>query len=183
MKSLKESLFDADLVTKDPLDDPGLEEFLGSPVILWYIFQYWDMMGEDEILSEYHKEEWSKYKPIIDYVIKEMDKINRDHPSWFMFTEWSDEHNDDDVYAGELYTAVANLQHMCHEKEKGTYVIRNKGDYIPNSQIRYFIEDYAAREWNLDWSGYILLTEGDSLMVFGFPKKINKKILKIFGID
>ena len=187
MKGLKESLFDTDIITRDLLDDQGLKKFLGDPFILWYVFQYWDM-GEDEYISEQYKDQWEEYKPIIDYMLSEIDKINKTKSSWFIFTEYMDWRNndDDEGYSGELYTTIANVQRMANrggEHNKGTWSYRDKGEYIPNSQIRFFIEDYANRRWNLNWSGYILLTEGDSLMVMGFPKGINKKILKVFGID
>jgi hypothetical protein len=183
MKSLKESLFDDDLAQKDLLGGDGFKKFLSNPEVLGLIFQYWDSGEDNDEL--YFTGDWETYKPYVDIIIKEMDKINKRNLTWLYYAPWMVEPSDTDIFEADFNTAIGGVKDLAKRKgtiSDGLYMYKRKGNIIPDGQLKNFIENYKQSNWSLDWDGYILWTDLDTIIVFGFPKGMNKNILKAFGI-
>lgn len=192
MKSLKESLFDPGLVEKDPWEDEGFKRWINREDVLWYIYFYWEDDMEDP-LQDFCREEWTKYKPIVDTLL---DIINKQMKKVGCFTwgaicyDWVDMDPDRyNMFNSEEETSEY-LNAACDEiisKSKGDFdgiwKTGFKGSMPKNSNVTelfQFINCGFTKPGKVD--GGIFLSNQDTIIAICFPKGLNKKILNIFNI-
>lgn len=193
MKTLRESLFDDDLVEKDPWDDPAFKQWINQPNTLWYIYYYWEN-DEDEWLNDFMNDDWKKYKPLIDEILKILDdkmKSGGGNYTWFSInfdaydydTDVSDKFVDYEEFEDMMNDANYEILKKSTEEKDGISKSWFKGTLAKSSNITalfHQLECPFARPGKI--SGGIFLSNEDTIMFLGFPKGLNKNILKIFNL-
>lgn len=195
MKTLKESLFDRDLVTKDPLDNPKFKKWINRPDILWWLYFYWEE-GVEDGLSDFSPNEWKMYKPLVDGLIEIID--DQMHKAigpkkWSWIALGAEEYyiggtsalsfESEDEYEGAFTAAMSEIYSKSTQQYDGVSKTWFKGPMPKNSSVTYFLEACGvpfAEPGKVD--GGIFLTNGDFIVVMAFPKGLSKNILKVFDI-
>ena len=193
MKSLTESLFDDNLIEKDVLENPDFKKWINRPDTLWYLQAYWaDEM--EEPLQDFMGEEWSKYKDVVDWIL---DKINQKSGNmWPMykimydavdyFEEIKDAFGTEDEYYDEFQDCVYEIKHKATEEFDGIWKTWFKGSMPKNSNVTSFMQQLPDEgRWCVKpgaLAGGIFLTNEDTLIVWSFPRGLDKNILKLFNI-
>ena len=193
MKTLTESLFDDKLVEKDLLEDPEFKAWINRPDVLWYLEAYWADDMEDP-LEDFFPDEWAKYKTQVDYVLE---KINQksgnmwplykiDYGASENFQEIEDAFDYSENYAENFDAAVYEIKHKSTEETDEVWKTWFKGSMPKNSNVTIFMSQLPDEGSRLTrpgaLAGGIFLTNEDTLMVWGFPRTIDKDILKLFNI-
>ncbi len=190
-----ESLFDKDLITKDPLDDPAFKKWINQPNTLWYIYYYWES-GEDDWLDDFVKEEWKVYKPYVDIVLSILNKsMNRPiveyQYTWYMINfdqfDYSDDVKDkftDYVeFEDMMNDAIYEIVHKASEEKDGISKSWFRGSFPKNSNVTALLQHLElpmVKPGKVD--GSIFLTNEDTIMILAFPKGTPKNILKLFNL-
>ena len=192
MKSLQESLFSNDLISKDLFNDPTFKKWINRPDILWYIYYYWEDEMED-MLDDFFHDEWKKYKPTVDLILKLInDKCDSLGVVWGyscsldqydMFPEQHDMFNNEEEFEELLGDAIHEVQHKSTQEHDGIWKTWFRGAFPKNSAVKAFIDtDYSNFIKPGKTDGGIFLTNQDGLIILAFPKGIDKSILKLFDI-
>ena len=195
MKTLAESIFDDKLIEKDLFDNPGFKKWINQPNTLWYLYFYWESEWEDPF-ENFMAKEWEMYKPLVDALL---DILNNDIKKVFGPKGWScfqinydqwdyndgiaDLFADQDDFDSSLGDVLYEIQHKSVREEDGIWMTWFKGGIPKNSAANYFLErfDYSlTKPGKLD--GGIMLTNQDTFILIGFPKGMNKDLLKLFNI-
>ena len=193
MRSLKESLFDADLVEKDPWEDDGFKRWINREDVLWYIYFYWEDDMEDP-LQDFYGKEWTKYKPIVDTLLDIITKQMKKVGCWtwgaicydYIVHDLADRYSMfDNMDEAEDY--IVNAYEEIVNKSKGDFdgiwKVWFKGPMPKNSNVTEifdFTEHKFTKPGKVD-SG-IFLTNQDTVIAMCFPKGLDKKILNVFNI-
>lgn len=196
MRSLKESLFDVDIIEKSLFGDEAFKKWINQPNILWYIYYYWEY-GATDWLDDFVNGDWKKYKPLVDNILQILDEVNKKvlgpkKYSWQLINFESIEYDDDvsrafsEYEEFENYMDSANYEIVKHsiEEKDGIYKMVFKRGLPNNSNVAALFQKIEApfiKPGKLD--GVILLTNNDTIMILGFPKGTPKEILKLFNIN
>lgn len=194
MKTLKESLFDNDLSEKNFLDNPEFKKWINRPDILWYLYEYWAADMEDP-LEDFSPNEWNMYKDIVDYILN---KINQKSGNmWSMYkisydaAEYFDEIKEafggEDEFMDEFDAVVYEIKHKRTQEYDGVWKMWFKGSMPKNSNITSFVSKLPDEGSRLAKpgalaGGILLSTDSDSIMIWGFPRGLDKDILNLFNI-
>lgn len=194
MKSLTESLFDDKLIEKDVLENPDFKKWINRPDTLWFLYEYWadDM---DDPLEDFMPNEWHAYKETVDYIL---DRINQKTGNmWPMYRisydaadyneGLKDSFDSEEEYTDEFNDALYEIQHKSTEEVDGIYKTWFKGSMPKNSNVTYFLKKLPDEGRIMTKPGYLaggfFLAEGDeNIMVWGFPRSLDKNILALFNI-
>jgi len=185
-----ESLFDKDLITKDPLDDPAFKKWINQPNTLWYIFYYWES-AEEDWLDDFVKGEWKVYKPYVDIVLRTITKSMGNVYTWYMINfdqfDYSDEVKDKFADEAEFYDimndAIYEIVRKNSEEKDGISKSWFRGPFPKNSNVTSLLNQLELpmmKPGKVD-SG-IFLTNEDTIMILAFPKGTPKNILKLFNL-
>ena len=196
MKSLIESLFDDKLIEKDLFDNPEFKRWLNQPNTLWYIYYYWEN-GEEDWLHDFMRDEWKTYKPLVDEVLKILTKkmeSGNGNFTWYSInfdaydydTDVSDKFTDYEEFADMMNDAnweIVNKNIKNSEEKDGIIKMQFKGALPKNSNVTALLQELelplaAPNKLN----GGIFLTNEDTIIVLGFPRGIDKKILELFNV-
>ena len=193
MKTLVESLFDNNLAQKDLLEDPEFKEWINNPETLWYIEAYWTDEIEDP-LEDFMPDQWAKYKPQVVWILDQINKkqgkmwsiyrISYDAVDYF--DEIKDAFGGDDEYYDAFDAATYEIKHMATEEKGGISKTWFKGSMPKNSSVTSFVSQLpdegklSAKPGAL--AGGIFLATDDVIVIWGFPRGLDKDILKLFDI-
>lgn len=195
MKTLVESLFDKDLATKDPLNNPSFKKWINQPNTLWYIYYYWETEEEDW-LNDFMREEWEMYKPLVDKILDiinaSMKKVmgSRDY-TWEMinfdqfvyFDEIKDKFADEDEFYDMMNDANYEILKKSTDEKDGISKTWFRGPFPKNSNVTSLLQHFElpmVKPGKVD--GGIFLTNEDTIMILAFPKGTPKNILNLFDI-
>ncbi len=196
MKTLIESLFDNDLIEKDPLDNPEFKKWINRPDILWYIYYYWES-GEDDWLKDFVPKKWELYKPLVDLVLDiinaSMKKVMgpKDY-TWEMISfdmyyyrnEIPDLFNNvEEVFLDMMNAANYEILKKSAEEKDGISKSWFRGPFPKNSNVTTLLQQLElpmVKPGKVD--GGIFLTNEDTTIILAFPKGTPKNILKLFNI-
>ena len=193
MRSLNESLFDVNIIEKSLFDDETFKKWINQPNILWYIYYYWES-DEDDWLDDFNNNEWKKYKPLVDEILKILtDKMGSGNGNytWYLInfdaydydTDVSDKFTDYEEFEDMMNDANYEILKKSTEEKDGISKSWFKGPLPKSSNITalfHQLECPFVRPGKID-SG-IFLTNDDTIIFLGFPKGLNKNILKIFNL-
>ena len=195
MKTLVESLFDRDLIKRGPFDDPEFKEWINQPDVLWYLYYYWEG-GEEGTFHDFFSKEWTQYKPLVDSLLNiwndATNKVfGRTGWSWWWINGDQYENNLElqDIFQSErdfedcLWDVTYEIHHRSTQEEDGIWKVQFKGGFPKNSNITAFVQQLnlpMTKPGKLE--GVICLTNDDTVIILGFPRGINKKILNLFDI-
>lgn len=194
MKTLKESLFDKDLSEKNFLDNPEFKKWINRPDILWYLYEYW-ADGMEDPLEDFSPNEWNMYKDIVDYILNKINqksgnmwpmyKISYDAAEYF--DELKEVFGGEDEFMDEFDAAANEIKHKQTQEYDGVWKSWFKGAMPKNSDITGFVSKLPDEGSRLAkpgaLAGGILLTnDGDTIMIWGFPRGLDKDILNLFNI-
>ena len=194
MKSLKESLFDSNLIEKNLLDNVEFKEWINRPDVLWFLYAYWADDMEDP-LEDFMPNEWKEYKGRVDYIL---DKINQKSGNmWPMykigydaadfFEEVADAFGTAEEFMNEFDDVAYGIKHKSTVEVDGIWKTWFKGSMPKNSNVTQFISklpdegSWLAKPGALA-GGIFLANDNDAIMVWGFPRGLDKDILKLFNI-
>ena len=188
MKTLAESIFDNKLIEKDLFDNPGFKKWINQPNTLWYLYFYWES-GLEDPFEDFMTEEWETYKPLVDAMLEIWSEKKGTY--WWMinYDQWdyddgiADLFADQDDFDSSLGDVLYEIQHKSTKEIDGIWMTWFKGGIPKNSTADFFFEhfDYQfTKPGALD--GGIMLTNQDTFIFIGFPKGINRKLLKLFNI-
>ena len=193
MKTLVESLFDNTLTEKDLLEDPEFKAWINDPETLWYLEAYWQDEMEDP-LEDFMPEQWEKYKARVDWILEQIHKkagkmwaiyrITIDAVDYF--DEIKDAFGGTEEYYDAFDAAAYEIKHKATEESDGIWKTWFKGSMPKSSNVTSFMLQLPD-EGNLvakpgALAGGIFLTNEDTFIVWGFPRGIDKDILKLFNI-
>jgi len=198
MKTLTESLFSGDLITKDLFSDPEFKKWINRPDVLWYLFYYW-ADGMEDAFEDFMGDQWSTYKPMVDTLLDLINKKVDSYHMWFAYscnydsydfyykyedTEFVDEADYQELFESAMY----EIKH--HETEIFDCIYKSwfKGSFPKGSAVTELLVKACGRKnkgkivypGRID--GGIFLTNDDTIIVFILPKGIDKSILKLFNI-
>ncbi len=196
MKPLIESLFDDKLVEKDLFDNPEFKHWLNQPNTLWYIFYYWES-GEEDWLNDFMNDEWETYRPFVDELLKIINSaaervMGKKKYTWDMINFDMYEDNDSiqncfpdyNAFEDSMNDAIYEIVHKASEVKDGISKVWFKGDLPKNSNVTILLQELnlpIASPNKLN--GGIFLTNEDTIMILGFPRGLDKKILNLFNIN
>ena len=196
MKTLQESLFDTNLVEKSVFDNPEFKKWINQPNTLWYIFYYWES-GEEDWLNDFMRDDWVAYKPLIDELLKIINNaaervLGKKRYTWYMINfdtyEYSTSVQDCfpsyNAFEDTMNDAIWEIVNKRSEVKDGISKRWFKGQLPKNRNITHLLQTlnlpFTAPN-KLD--GGIFLTNEDTIMVLGFPRGLDKKILNLFNIN
>ena len=192
-KKIKESLFDDDLVTKEPWEDEGFKKWINRPDVLWYLYEYW-ANDFDEPLNDFMSKEWELYKPIVDVILDEINQKTKNmwpmykisYESAEFFPEIADCFANEEEFLDLIDAAMYEVKHKSVLEYDGVWKTWFKGTMPKRSNVTQFLSMLPEEgSWMTKpgvLAGGIFLTNEDSLLVWSFPRGLDKKILSIFGI-
>ena len=194
MKTLVESLFDRNTAIKDIIfDNNGFKRWINRPDILWLIYYYWADEFDDPLDDFYH-DEWVLYKPYVDYIISRLNKsmmnvFQKGGMCWYKTNfdqydfdfELRDLFLDRDEFESSLSEAIYEIHHKSTVEEDGVWMTWFRGGLPKGSSVKGFF-DHFGNKFVGKLDGGLLLTNDDEMILLGFPKGTDKKILKLFGI-
>lgn len=185
MMTLQESLFDGYLIKKDILNDTGFKKWINQPNTLWYIYYYWES-GEEDWLSDFMRDDWKIYKPMVDWLLDELKDC-----IWRMinFDMYDYEDSIKDKFASEdefwdmMGDAIDEILKKSTDKKDGIAKTWFRGGFPKNSNVTALLQQLEFKFANPGYvSGGILLTNEDTIIVMAFPKGTPQNILKLFNI-
>ena len=190
MKTLVESLFDDDLVTKDVFDNPSFKQWINQPNTLWYIYYYWEC-GEDNWLNDFMREDWRIYKPLVDELLEIITNSMGKKYTWYMINfdqfyysdEVKDKFADEEEFSDMMNDANYEILKKSTDEKDGITKTWFRGPFPKNSNVTTLLQQLEVdfiKPGIVD--GGILLTNEDTIMVLAFPKRTPKNILKLFDI-
>lgn len=190
MKSLKESLFDKDLVTRDLFDNQDFKAWLNQPNILWYIYYYWES-GEDDWLDDFVSEDWRAYKPLVDELLEIITNSMGKTYTWYMINfdqfDYSDgvkdKFADEEEFWDMMNDANYEILKKSTDEKDGITKTWFRGPFPKNSRLTALLQQLElpmVKPGKVD-SG-IFLTNEDTIMILAFPKGTPKNILNSFNL-
>ena len=193
MKTLAESLFDNNLIEKDILEDPEFKEWINRPDVLWYLETYWGD-GMEDPLEDFMPEQWGKYKVWVDWIVEKisqkagniwpMYKIMYDSIDYF--DELKDAFGSEDEYYDEFDAATYEIKHKATREHDGVWSTWFRGSMPKNSAVTEFLSKLPDESHKLTkpgaLAGGIFITNEDAIIVWSFPRGLDKNILSLFNI-
>lgn len=191
MKTLIESLFDDKLVEKDLFDNPEFKRWLNQPNTLWYIYYYWES-GEEDWLRDFMKDDWSIYKPLVDELLEIITNSMGKTYTWYMINfdqfdysdEVKDKFADEDEFSEMMNDANYEILKKSTDEKDGITKTWFRGPFPKNSNVYVLLQQLEVdfiKPGNIN--GGIFLTNEDTIMILGFPRGLDKKILNLFNIN
>jgi len=200
MKSLAESIFDKDLVTKDLFTDHQFKKWINKPDVLWYIYNYWEADFEDP-LEDFYPEEWELYKESVDVILKIINdamkkdgagkgsywhwiRIDTDWAETDSVKDWAYTEEDESDFEYDLMDAMYEIHRNATDVNSDVYKTWFKGPLPKNSKVTYLVNmvfPMYTKRYHID-GGIFLALADDVMAVLAFPRGVDKSVRKIFDL-
>ena len=189
MKTLVESLFNKELISKELLDDKDFKKWINRPDTLWYLYRYWSD-GTDDEFEDFMPNEWDKYKQTIDAIIdQECMKIYHYSDDDTTNVDLCDIFNTTETYYTFFDSACDEIERQSTDRKGDVYKTWFKGNLPKGSNVTDFIQpivqyydDDSTRPGKVAGGIFLVNEDHYDLIVYIFKKNTNKDILKLFNL-
>lgn len=185
MKSLQESLFNNDLISKELFSDPKFKKWINRPDALLCFWQYWNSGWDDPFIDM--MDDWEKYKSLVDAIIAQ-DCIEMLYYGYMRQGEdLEDIFGSEEAYESWLEYAIDEIKRKSDDDYANVWRTRFKGSLPKGSSVTEFIITILQYENNRNFGpgkikGGIFVTDEDSILVIFFKNNTPQEILKLFDI-